>query len=191
MADEWHHLCAEAFSPANVTDEHLIHSGRGPALEKTANGKSEALPETRGDVAVHGFFQRSVTTIFDVTICDTDCGSYHSQDPAQVLANREKAKKNKHLQACLERRRTFTPLAFSVDGLRGSEATAAGKQLAAKLAAKWKRSYSDVCGFVRSRLAIALVRSTSLCLRGARDRTARASSRATWDDGAGLALYRH
>ena len=155
---------------------------------KNAAGMSESLPETRGDVAVHGFFQRGVTTIFDITICDTDCLTYRNHSPESVLAGREKVKKRKHLAACLERRRTFTPLVFSVDGLRGSEATAASKQLAAKLAGKWKRAYSDVCGFVRSRLSIALVRTTSLCLRGARDPTARVT-RAYWDDGARLAFY--
>jgi hypothetical protein len=39
--------------------------------------------------------------------------------------------------------------------------------------AKWKRTYSEVFGFVRSRLSITLVRTTSMCLRGSRDPTAR------------------
>ena len=77
---------------------------------------------------------------------------------------------------------------FPVDELRGAEAESATKRLSSLLASKWKRAYSEVCGFVRSRLAITLVRSASLCLRGARDPTARASF-ATWDSGVGLALY--
>jgi hypothetical protein len=88
----------------------------------------------------------------------------------------------------LARRRHFTPLVFSVDGMMGVEAKAASKRLAARLSFKWKRQYSEVCGFARSRLALALVRSTSLCLRGARDPTARATP-ATWDSGTGLSLY--
>jgi hypothetical protein len=75
-----------------------------------------------------------------------------------------------------------------VDGLRGAEASAASKKLASRLSAKWKRTYSEVCGFVRSRLTITLVQTTSQCLRGAHDPTARASH-ATWESGAGLALY--
>ncbi len=110
------------------------------------------------------------------------------QDPHKVLARHEKEKKDKYVEPCLARRRTFTPLVFSVDGLRGAEASAASKKLASRLSAKWKRAYSEVCGFVRSRLAITLVRTTSQCLRGARDPTARASH-ATWETGAGLALY--
>ena len=54
--------------------------------------------------------EHGVTTIFDITISDTRCPTYRGQAPAKVLAGREKAKKNKHLQACLDQRRTFTPL---------------------------------------------------------------------------------
>jgi hypothetical protein len=44
---------------------------------------------------------------------------------------------------------------FSIDGLLGKEATAASRRLASTLAGKWKRSYSEICGFVRrSRLLL-------------------------------------
>jgi hypothetical protein len=57
---------------------------------------------------------------------------------------------------------------FSVDDLQGTEADAATKRLASRLAAKWKRTYSEVCGFVRSRLAIRLVNDKPLPARGSR-----------------------
>ena len=69
------------------------------------------------------------------------------------------------------------------------EATAASKRLASSLAAKWKRSYSEICGFVRSRLSIALVRSSSRCLWGDRNPTQRFQA-PIWDSGTGLGLYR-
>ena len=125
----------------------------------------------------------------DARVTDTDAPTYRGQDPHKVLAKHEKEKKDKYVEHCVARRCHFTPLVFSVDGLRGSEANAATKKLASRLAAKWKRTYSEVCGFVRSRLSITLVKTTSLCLRGARDPTARATH-ATWDSGVGLALYR-
>ena len=71
----------------------------------------------------------------------------------------------------------------------GVEAKAAGKQVAELLAAKWDRSYAEVCGYVRARLSLALVRATSLCLRGAREKSNRIRS-PQWDSGSGLALYR-
>jgi hypothetical protein len=55
------------------------------------------------------------------------------------LAKHEEEKKRKYLDACLESRRQFTPLVFSVDGLMGQECKAATKRLASTLAAKWRR----------------------------------------------------
>jgi len=85
--------------------------------------------------------------IFDVRITDTDAPTYRSWDPTKVLAAHKKEKKDKYLADCLARQCHFTPLVFSVDGLRGVKATAAGNRLAVMLSAKW---YSDVCGYVRS-----------------------------------------
>ena len=82
----------------------------------------------------------------------------------------------------------FTPLSFSVLGLQGKECRAAVKCLGAKLADKWKRPYSMTVGFVNSRLAVALVRAASHCLRGTRDPTSR-PTQPTWDGGAAIAQY--
>ena len=200
LAAEWHELCATALTPSAVSDEPLIHSGRvitqgnnGSGLNAgrrgPSNGNNPDPRELRGDISAHGFWRRGTTAIFDVRIADTDAPSYRGQDPKKVLARHEKEKKDKYLDACIERRRQFTPLVYSVDGLMGSEARAASKRLASHLANKWKRAYSDVCGYVLSRQSLALVRATSLCLRGARDPTARIRSPA-WDSGTGLSLYR-
>ncbi|KAL3764484.1 hypothetical protein ACHAWU_009970 [Discostella pseudostelligera] len=56
--------------------------------------------EERGDAAVHGFWQRCQTTIFDVRITDTDARSARGRDFAKVQATHEKEKKNKYLQPC-------------------------------------------------------------------------------------------
>ena len=45
-------------------------------------------------------------------------------------------KKRKHLKACLEARRSFTPLVFSAEGCMGKETNVAVKQLAALLSKK-------------------------------------------------------
>jgi hypothetical protein len=91
--------------------------------------------------------------------------------PTKVLLRHEKEKKDKYGALCIKRRRTFTPLVFSVDGLLSKEAKAASKSLASSLAAKWKRSYSEICGFIRSRLSIALLRFSSRCLKADRNPT--------------------
>jgi len=126
--------------------------------------------EERGDAAVHGFWQRCRTTIFDVRITDTDARSARGRDFAKVLAAHEKEKKNKYLQPCLQMRKDFTPLVYSVDGIAGREARNAERKLATHLAAKWGKGYSEMVHYVRVRMALAVVRANSLLIRGSRDR---------------------
>ena len=78
-----------------------------------------------------------------------------------------------YLQACLERRRNFTPMVYSADKIPGAEALATQKRLAALLRYKLKREYSEMCGFVRTRISLATVRSNSLLLRGSCGKGAR------------------
>ena len=78
--------------------------------------------------------------------------------PEKALAKAEKEKKDLYLQACLECRRNFTPMVYSADGIPGAEALAAQKRLAALLSYNLKREYSEMCGFVRARMLLAIVR---------------------------------
>ena len=84
VAEEWCRLCAQALTPAAVSDERLIHSGQD--LQVLANGEGKKVPpENRGDVAAH--------TIFDVRITDIDAPTYLNRD----LATHEK-EKDKYLE---------------------------------------------------------------------------------------------
>ena len=93
--------------------------------------------------------------------------------PEKALAKAENEKKDLYLQACLERRRTFTPMVYSADGIPGAEALAAQKRLAALLSYKLKQEYSEMCGFVRARMSLSIVISNSLLLHGPCDKGAR------------------
>jgi hypothetical protein len=183
----WGQLCGQAHTPSTVSDEPLIQTSQD--VRAAGANRTEPTPELRGDIAVHGFWTRGSTAIFDVRVTDTDAPSNRNTAPAKVLQRHEKEKKDKYGALCIARRRTFTPLVFSVDGMQGVEASAASRRLASSLASKWKRSYSEVCGFVRSRLSIALVRSASRCLRADRNPMRRTPS-PIWDCGTGLGLYR-
>jgi hypothetical protein len=183
----WGQLCGQAHTPSTVSDEPLIQTSQD--VQAAGANRTEPTPELRGDIAVHGFWTRGTTAIFDVRVTDTDAPSNRNTAPAKVLQRHEAEKKAKYGALCIARRRTFTPLVFSVDGMQGVEATAASRRLASSLASKWKRSYSEVCGFVRSRLSIALVRSASRCLRADRNPMRRTPS-PIWDCGTGLGLYR-
>ena len=69
--------------------------------------------ESRTDVSAHGFWKRGNTATFDIRIVNLDTGSYLRMTPEKALAKTEKEKKDLYLQACLERRRTFTPMVYS------------------------------------------------------------------------------
>ena len=77
--------------------------------------------------------------MFDIRIVNLDAGSYLCMTPEKALAKAEKEKKDLYLQACLERRRTFTPMVYSADRIPGAEALAAKKRLAALLRYNLKR----------------------------------------------------
>ena len=110
--------------------------------------------------------------MFDIRIVDLDVGSYLRMTPEKALAKVEMEKKDLHLQACLERRRTFTPMVYSADGIIGAEALAAKKRFSVLLSYKLKREYSEMCDFVWARMSLAILRSNRLLLRGLCDKWA-------------------
>ena len=87
-----------------------------------------------------------------------------------MLEDHAKRKKSKYLQPCLDRRRSFAPLIYSVDGMACKEARAFEKRIASLLAEMWNRPYSELVGYVRGRMTMSILRSNTVCLRGARVR---------------------
>ncbi len=137
----------------------------------TVDEEEEELgDEARGDVSAHAFWNRGRQTIFDIRICDTDAKSYGNMCSGKVIQKHEREKKKKYGKACRERRRDFTPMVYLVDGMPGKEARAAERRLAAILAGKWTRQYSEMVNFVRTRMSLAVVRSNTLLLRGDRSK---------------------
>eukprot|EP00956_Cyclotella_meneghiniana_P033352 scaffold95206_cov68-Cyclotella_meneghiniana.AAC.1 len=139
--------------------------------------------ENRGDIVVDGFWKPGRRCIFDVRLTDTECRTTRNQEPGKVLDKCEKLKKEKHLAPCLAMRRDFTPLVYSVDGMAGRETKQAERRVASLLAHKWKKEYSEMVGYVRARMALAVVRSNSLLMRGSRRKR---SQRPLIDEGAAM-----
>ena len=54
--------------------------------------------------------------MLDIRIVNLDAGSYLRMTPKKTLAKAEEEKKDLYLQACLESRRTFTPMFYSAAG---------------------------------------------------------------------------
>ena len=128
--------------------------------------------ESHAHVNAHGFWKQGTTAMFDIQTVNLDAGSYLRMTPEKALAKPEKEKKYLYLQAFLESRRAFTTMVYTADGIPGVEALAVQKRVAALLSYKLKREYSEMCGFVRARMSLALVRSNILLLRGPCDKGA-------------------
>ena len=79
-------------------------------------------------------------------------------------------------------------MVYSTDIITGVEALAAQKRLSALLSYKLKREYSEMCGFVRAMISLAIVRYNSLILLGSRDKGARIRQQTELKDGAVMAL---
>ena len=138
--------------------------------QQQQQNNSQPVDETRGDAGVHGFWKHGRQAVFDIRVTDTEARSYRHKDPVKVLADHEQEKKRKYLRPCLELRKDFTPMVYSVDGMAGREAKAAERRMAAYLAEKWHRPYSQMVHFVRLRMRMSIARSNSLLIRGSRDR---------------------
>ena len=62
-------------------------------------------------------------------------------------------------------------MVYSIDEMAGLLTRGGGKFLASHLAWKWmKREYSEMCGYIRARMSIVVIRANTLMWRGSRDR---------------------
>ena len=140
-AKEWSALGSRALVPSAITYKPKINSRtvqgertgagarqeRGEADDGTdiivgQPGQVLVPAESRADVSAHGFWKRGTTAMVDIRIVNLDAGSYLRMTPEKALAKAEKEKKDLCLQACLDHRRTFTPMVYSVDGIPRAEA---------------------------------------------------------------------
>ena len=150
------------------TEEEDKEDEEGEETEKEP--KIGGKTNIKGEASCYGFWLRGRDTIFDIRITDTDAKSHQKTEPTKVLEIQEKEKKTKYLAHLHEQRKDFTPMVYSVDGIAGKETKRAEKHLAAVLAAKWKREYSEMVYYVGVRMALAVVRANSLLIYGSRVR---------------------
>ena len=162
-------LVALALTASKVTYEPMITYGRNQtACQPSApQGTGNALgEEARGDVLIHGLWKRGSGCVLDIRITDTDGHSYLILTSKNVLERAAKAKKDKYLQHCLDRRRSFTLLIYSVDGMACKLVKAFEKRITCLHTEKWDCPYSELVGYVGVRMGMAIIRSNTLLLRG-------------------------
>ena len=131
---------------------------------------------------------QGTTVMFDILIVNLDVFSYLRMMPEKDLIKSEKEKKYFYLQACLDHRRNFTHMVYSADIIPGAEVLAAWNRLALLLSYKLKQEYSEICGFLRARMSLVIVRYNSLLLRVPQDKGARIRQQPELTDRAVMAL---
>ena len=95
--------------------------------------------------------------LFEIFIINLEAGFYFRMTPEKALAKADKYKKYRCLQECLEHRHHFSPLLFYADRIPGKEAWSSTRKMALHQSFKLKRKYSEMCGFVRASMALAVV----------------------------------
>ena len=151
-------------------------------------GKIVVPEDLRADVSTHSFWKWGTTSIFDIIIVNLDTGSYLHMTPKKDIAKAEKDNKDLYLQVFLERRCSFTAIVYSAYRIPGVEDLAAQKRLSTLLSCNLKQEYFELCGFLRKRMSLAIVRSNSLLLHGPQEKDARIWQRPEMLDGAVMAL---
>ena len=58
------------------------------------------------------------------------------------------------------------PLVYSVDRMAGKEAKSFERRIASLLAVKWDRPYSEMVGYVRGRMGLAIIHHNMTFMRG-------------------------
>lgn len=180
-----------ALGPSKVRDEPRTKLGRGAALKGSPTEVQDVQVnhQRRGDGLYIGFWSAYTDTILDCQFVNLEAESYKDREPDAVLASRQAAKKKKHRGDCELNRRHFTPFISSRDAILAKEANSFTRALAAHLAKKWNRAYSDTCGYIKGRLGLTIIRATTRCLYGSRVPARHVSTAPIWSDGLGLGLW--
>ena len=121
------------------------------------------------DIKAGGFWGRSrfEVTFFDVRVFNPYATSYRLTPPQRIFENHDRRKRRLYEERVRAMEGgSFTPLVFSRTGATGPTSEAFLKRLASLLSQKRNVQYAETMGWLRCRLAFALLRSNILCLRG-------------------------
>ena len=115
------------------------------------------------------FWSSRQRSFLDVRVFNPFTSSYN-KSPLKACHRRNKMEKRRHYEERIRNvdHGTFTPLVFTTSGGTGPAASIFFKRLASMLAAKHQKPYAHVLGWIRCRLSFSLLRSSIVCLRGAR-----------------------
>ena len=169
----------------NVIGRHNIVVKELKHIAATATGGTEYSVDTevwlrepnqdnmdglRSDIQIRGLESGAAITQIDVRVCYPNAQSYQRKSTKAILKEAENEKKRIYEEQCVILGHRFVPFAITTDGALGEEAEELLKKLAKAITAKWKIPESHVKTWIRHRLAIALAKACSACIRGSRAR---------------------
>ena len=159
---------------ANLLNEFCDDVEVEPCLQslqgKTFANRTATIDDDAGlDIKANGFFDsRFNRTLFNVKVFNAYAKSCPRSIPDSYKYH-ESIKKLKYEKKIMEvEKATFCPLEFACTGGPDPSASNAVQSLASRTSDKKEDSYSDVIKYIGTKLNFALLRSSILCLHGAR-----------------------
>ena len=158
----------------DVAVEPHLQSLEGETFYATANSQDGA----RLDIVASGFwggrFERS---FYDVRVFNPHTPSNQHPQMESTYRRHEALKRRTYEQRVREvEHASFTPLVMSLTGSLGPAASTTCKRLGSLLSAKWDQPYSHIMAWLRCGLSFSLLRSSIMCIRGARSSRGHAAS---------------
>ncbi|KAI5742861.1 hypothetical protein M8J77_012006 [Diaphorina citri] len=120
------------------------------------------------DIKVNGIWESGKAAFFDNRVINADAPSYESQEWTTTSKAHATEKHTKYDRAVEDIRGSFSPLICSVDGALHLEFTSFLKRIASTLSVKWNKCISQLSGWIKTKVQIAIIRAVSLRLRGTR-----------------------
>ena len=167
ICDEILYLSQRAFTSSSVHAKPLMHQGCTRSEQEIRQG-SDKDKKTWWYVMIWGLWYCQVNAIVAVKLGDADA-DMHKYEPMTVLLDRwENIKKDKHGKNCHDQQKHFSPFVLSVEGFLGTEALVVLSQLGRVMAEKREEPFLEVRGWVNGQSVIAVARSYSQMVHGAR-----------------------
>ena len=151
----------------NVGTEPPLQPLSGEQLRlRTANREEGA----RLDIAADNFWGRDRNRVFfDIRVFSPFAQSHRHTSLSQCYKKNELEKKRAYDERIREvEHGSFSPLVFSTSGGMGPIANVVYKRIASMTAQKQNKTYSKIIHWIRCKLSYSLLRSATMCLRGAR-----------------------
>ena len=137
---------------------------------------------------VQGLWDCQFDAIIDVRNGDADADSYKYEPVTALLARWETIKKDNHNKHCHDQLKHFSPFVLSVDGILGKESLVLLSQLSQVMEEKREEPLPQVRGWVNGRIAIAVSRSYSQMICGARLPSPLRERETGWNPESGIRL---